>query len=32
VLATAQSAQLDSLPAKGEVLKSSFVKVYLKRG
>jgi hypothetical protein len=32
VLATAQSTQPDTLPAKGETLKSNFVKVYLKRG
>lgn len=32
VLAAAQSAQLDALPAKGDTLKSSFVKVYLARG
>ncbi len=32
VLATAQATQLDALPAKGETLKSNFVKVYLKRG
>jgi hypothetical protein len=32
VLATAQTTQLDALPAKGETLKTSFVKVYLKRG
>lgn len=32
VLATAQAAQLEALPAKGDALKSSFVKVYLKRG
>jgi Protein of unknown function (DUF2892) len=32
VLATAGSTQLDSLPTKGETLKGSFVKVYLKRG
>jgi hypothetical protein len=32
VLATANASQLDSLPGKGEALKSSFVKVYLKRG
>ena len=32
VLATAQAAQADALPAKGDTLKTSFVKVYLKRG
>jgi hypothetical protein len=32
VQAAAQSAQLDALPAKGDLLKSNFVKVYLKRG
>lgn len=32
VLATAQAAQLDALPAKGDTLKTNFVKVYLKRG
>lgn len=32
VLATAKAAQLDALPAKGDTLKTSFVKVYLKRG
>ena len=32
VAATAQASQLDALPAKGETLKTSFVKVYLKRG
>lgn len=32
VLATASASQLDILPSKGETLKSSFVKVYLKRG
>lgn len=32
VLTTAQSAQLDTLSQKGDTLKSSFVKVYLKRG
>ena len=32
VLATAQAAQPDALPAKGDTLKTSFVKVYLKRG
>ncbi len=32
VLATAKSSQLDVLPAKGDTLKSNFVKVYLKRG
>lgn len=32
VMATAQSGQLDTLPPKAETLKSSFVKVYLKRG
>ena len=32
LLSTAQSAQLDALPGKGDTLKSSFVKVYLKRG
>lgn len=32
VASTAHASQLDALPAKGETLKSSFVKVYLKRG
>jgi hypothetical protein len=32
VFATAQSPQLHSLPQKGDLLKSNFVKVYLKRG
>ena len=32
VLATSQTAQLDALPAKGDTLKTNFVKVYLKRG
>ena len=32
VLSTAKAAQLDALPAKGDTLKTSFVKVYLKRG
>ena len=32
VLATAQATQPDALPAKGDALKTSFVKVYLKRG
>lgn len=32
VLATAQATQADALPAKGDTLKTSFVKVYLKRG
>jgi hypothetical protein len=32
VLATAQATQTDALPAKGDTLKTSFVKVYLKRG
>jgi Protein of unknown function (DUF2892) len=32
LLAMANGASIDTMPAKGEVLKSSFVKVYLKRG
>ena len=32
VLSTAKAAQLEALPAKGDTLKTSFVKVYLKRG
>ena len=32
LLSSAQAAQSDALPGKGDVLKSSFVKVYLKRG
>jgi 2-oxo-4-hydroxy-4-carboxy--5-ureidoimidazoline (OHCU) decarboxylase len=32
LLAMAKEARIDTLPAKGDVLKSSFVKVYLKRG
>ena len=32
LLALAKEARNDTLPAKGDVLKSSFVKVYLKRG
>ena len=32
LLALANEAKSDQLPAKGEELKSSFVKVYLKRG
>ena len=32
VFLTAQSHQIDSLPQKGDTLKSKFVKVYLKRG
>ncbi len=32
VLATANAGQLDALPAKGDTLKTNFVKVYLKRG
>ena len=32
VLSTANAGQLDALPAKGDTLKTSFVKVYLKRG
>lgn len=32
LLATAQATQLDALPAKASALKSSFIKVYLKRG
>ena len=32
VLATAQAGTVDALPAKADALKTSFVKVYLKRG
>jgi hypothetical protein len=32
LLATAQAANVDALPAKADTLKTSFVKVYLKRG
>ncbi len=32
VLSTANAGQPDALPAKGDTLKTSFVKVYLKRG
>lgn len=32
LLASAKSNELESLPSKGDLLKSSFVKVYLKRG
>jgi len=32
LLATAKEARLDALPAQGDALKTSFVKVYLKRG
>lgn len=32
LLSSAQSGEIDTLPAKGDTLKASFVKVYLKRG
>ena len=32
LLGLAKAAQTDQLPAKGDALKSSFVKVYLQRG
>lgn len=32
LLSSAQSGEVDALPAKGDTLKASFVKVYLKRG
>ena len=32
LLSSAQSGEADALPAKGDTLKASFVKVYLQRG